>query len=95
MSGEQGLWSVEVEDLPEIEVDSTAELLVLVTEDKGPIGWAVVLPEGDFWLIRNSARTMTHGSSLATLTAFWATVFDCEVGRPRLAEPPAGDGVRD
>ena len=95
MSREQGLWSVEVEDLPVIEVDSKPELLVLVREDDVPIGWAIVLPGGDFWLIRNAARTMTHGSSLSTLTTFWATVFECEVGRPRLAEPPAGDGVRD
>ncbi|TCB90760.1 hypothetical protein E0H26_26585 [Micromonospora zingiberis] len=90
MSGEQGLWSVEVADLPEIEVDSQPELLVLVTEEDGPIGWAIVFPEGDFWLIRNSARTMTHGSSLSVLTTFWASIFDCEVGRPRLAETPAG-----
>ncbi|WP_431884056.1 hypothetical protein [Micromonospora gifhornensis] len=90
MSGEQGLWSVEVADLPEIEVTSQPALLVLATEDDGPIGWAIVFPEGDFWLIRNSARTMTHGSSLSILTSFWASVFDCEVGRPQLADPPTG-----
>ncbi|MEV6815910.1 hypothetical protein [Micromonospora sp. NPDC051296] len=86
---------MKVADLPEIEVESKAELLVLVSEDDGPIGWAIVLPEGDFWLVRNSARTMTHGSSLSTLTTFWASVFACEVGRPRLVEPSAGDGIRD
>ncbi len=90
MSEEQELWPVEVEDLPESEVDRKPELLVLVAEDGDPIGWAIVLPEGDFWLIRNSTRTMTHGSSLATLTDFWASVFACEVGRPRLVEPPTG-----
>ncbi|MDG4792305.1 hypothetical protein [Micromonospora sp. WMMD1082] len=95
MSGEHGLWSVEVTDLPEIEVDSKPELLVLVTEDDGPIGWAIVFPEGDFWLVRNSARSLTHGSSLSMLTTFWATVFGCEVGRPRLVEPAAGDRIRD
>ncbi|MGC5050848.1 hypothetical protein ACLQ2S_05265 [Micromonospora sp. DT48] len=52
MSGEQGIGSVEVADLPEIEVDSKPELLVLVAENDIPIGWAIVLPEGDFWLIR-------------------------------------------
>ena len=87
MSEEQEVWSVGVEDLPEIEVDRKPELLVLVTEDGDPIGWAIVLPEGDFWLIRNSVRTMTHGSSLPVLTSFWASVLGCEVGRPRLVEP--------
>ncbi|MBX7268287.1 hypothetical protein KIF24_21180 [Micromonospora sp. Llam7] len=84
-----------VEDLPEIDVDSRPELLVLVGEGGGgPAGWAMVLPGGDFWMIRNATRSMVHGSSLSTLTGFWATVLGCEVGRPRLAEPSAGDGVR-
>ncbi|MEU6023182.1 hypothetical protein [Micromonospora sp. NPDC047134] len=86
---------MEVTDLPEIEVVSQPVLLVLATEDDGPIGWAVVLPEGDFWLIRNAARSLTHGSSLSVLTSFWASVLDCEVGRPRLVDPPTGGGVRD
>ncbi|MFG2059881.1 hypothetical protein ACGFIK_00495 [Micromonospora sp. NPDC048871] len=82
-------------DLPEIEVVSQPILLVLATEDDGPVGWAVVLPEGDFWLIRNAARSLTHGSSLSVLTSFWAGILDCQVGRPRLAEQPTGDGVRE
>ncbi|GAB3846667.1 hypothetical protein GCM10029963_26830 [Micromonospora andamanensis] len=94
MSAEQGIGSVEVADLPEIEVDSKPELLVLVAENDIPIGWAVVLPEGDFWLIRKSTRSLTHGSSLATLTTFWATILGCDVGRPRLAGHPSA-GVRD
>ncbi|NGM11662.1 hypothetical protein [Verrucosispora sioxanthis] len=94
MSGEQGMGSVEMADLPEIEVDSKPDLLVLVAENDVPIGWAIVLPEGDFWLIRKSTRSLAHGSSLATLTTFWATVLRCDVGRPRLAEPPSA-GVRD
>ncbi|WP_146603613.1 hypothetical protein [Micromonospora endophytica] len=76
--------SVDVAALPEIEVDRQPELLVLATEDDGPIGWVVLFPEGNFWLVRNSCRTITHGSSLAVLTSFWANVLDCEVGRPRL-----------
>ncbi|MGC5030779.1 hypothetical protein [Micromonospora sp. DT229] len=95
MSGERRLKSLEVADLPEIEVVSQPVLLVLATEEDGPIGWAVVLPDGDFWLIRRAARSLTHGSSLSVLTSFWASVLDCEVGRPRLADPPTGDGVRD
>ncbi|MFI7553862.1 hypothetical protein ACIBQ2_29480 [Micromonospora sediminimaris] len=94
MSAEQWIGSVEVADLPEIEVDSKPELLVLVAENDIPIGWAVVLPEGDFWLIRKSTRSLAHGSSLATLTTFWATILGCDVGRPRLAGPPPA-GVRD
>ncbi|MEG3637373.1 hypothetical protein [Micromonospora palythoicola] len=94
MSGKQGMSSVEMADLPEIDVDNKPELLVLVAENHVPIGWAIVLPEGDFWLLRNSTRSLIHGSSLATLTTFWATVLGCDVGRPRLAGPPSA-GVRD
>ncbi|MBQ1026711.1 hypothetical protein [Micromonospora sp. C95] len=94
-SGEQGWLSATVEDLPEIDVDSRPELLVLVAEDSGaPAGWVIVLPGGDFWMIRNSTRSMIHGSSLSTLTSFWATVLGCEVGRPRLSDSPAGEEVR-
>ncbi|WBB89332.1 hypothetical protein [Verrucosispora sp. WMMC514] len=86
--------SVEMADLPEIEVESKPELLVLVAENDVPVGWVIVLPEGGFWLIRKSTRSLIHGSSLATLTTFWATVLGCDVGRPRLAGPPSA-GVRD
>jgi hypothetical protein len=81
VSQEQGLWSAEVADLPEVEVDAKPEIVVLTRDDE-PIGWAFVFPDGDFWLIREEARSITHGSSLSVLTNFWSTVYECDVGRP-------------
>ncbi|TCC00376.1 hypothetical protein E0H26_01375 [Micromonospora zingiberis] len=86
MSQEQGLWSVELADLPAVEVDDKPEVVVLVREGE-PIGWAFVFPDGDFWLIRDDARSVTHGSSLAVLTNFWSAVFACDVGRPVVRSP--------
>ncbi|GGM10763.1 hypothetical protein [Micromonospora yangpuensis] len=68
-------------ELPPVEVASVPEVLVL-DGDEGPIGWAVVLPEGDIWIIRDSPRVLTHCSDVSVLVSFWAAVFDCEVGRP-------------
>ncbi|GGM35044.1 hypothetical protein GCM10011608_19550 [Micromonospora sonchi] len=95
MSGEEEWRPVEVSELPEIAVDRQPDLLVLATEDDGPIGWAIVLPDGHFWLIRNSSRALTHGSSLSVLTTFWASILDCEVGRPRLVGARDAERVRD
>ncbi|KXK62112.1 hypothetical protein AWW66_10220 [Micromonospora rosaria] len=73
----------ELSDLPVVEVDEVPELLVLDGDD-GPIGWAVVLPDGDAWIIRPSSRVLTHCSGVPSLVNFWAAVLGCEVGRPRV-----------
>jgi hypothetical protein len=87
VSREQGLWSAEVADLPEMPVDTTPEIVVLMRDDE-PIGWAFVFPDGDFWLIRAESRAITHGSSLSVLTNFWSAVYECDVGRPVERSPP-------